>query len=509
MARQKRGWAGGRAGLVGGLAFALLPPVNTLAQNGGKPMGTPDAQVEANVLKALAAAPELSTQNIQSSTVYGTVTLTGNVQDEAMRTRAENLVARAPGVQKVVDELTLGATAAAAQGADEAQGAQDVSQQPVLQSDGTYAPPAPAQPASPYQGGASGGVSGGVSGATNSAPPGYVNGQDAYGQQGADGTQPSSGQQGNGSQGGYGQPGASQPSYGQQPSSQPAYGQQPYAGQPAYGGQPGYGQPNGAQSGYGQQGNPQQGGQQQPYSQGYPQAQGYANQQPGYPPRGGYVPQGAQQAGIEVSVPSGALLRVRINRGLDSNHIAVGTPFDGTVLSDVAASGQIAIPRGATVQGVVVDAKKAGAFKGQGELSLQIDSVTLGGVNYPVVSDVWQREGGDKSARTVNSALGLGVLGAIVGGVAGGGAGAAIGAGVGAGAGVAGSAASPGGRIIIPPEAVLSFHVAQTASVRTVSEQEMQRLAYAAGPGSGARPVVQRRYPYGYPPPPPAYPYPY
>ncbi len=494
MARQKGSWAGGRAGLVGGLAFALLPPVSTLGQNGGKPMGTPDAQVEANVLKALAAAPELSTQNIQSSTVYGTVTLTGNVQDEAMRTRAENLVARAPGVQKVVDELTLGATSAAAQeanaaqGADEAQGAQDVSQQPVLQSDGTYAPPAPAQPASPYQGGAAGGASG----ATNSAPPGYVNGQEAYGQQGANGTQPGSGQQGDGSQGGYGQPGASQSGYGQQP----------------YAGQPGYGQPNGGQSGYGQQGYPQQGGQ-QPYPQGYPQGQGYANQQPGYPPQGGYAPQGAQQAGVEVSVPSGALLRVRINRGLDSNHIAVGTPFDGTVLSDVAAGGQIAIPRGATVQGVVVDAKKAGTFKGQGELSLQIDSVTLGGVNYPVVSDVWQREGGDKSVRTVNSALGLGVLGAIVGGVAGGGAGAAIGAGVGAGAGVAGSAASPGGRIIIPPEAVLSFHVAQPAAVRTVSEQEMQRLAYAAGPGSGARPVVQRRYPYGYPPPPPAYPYPY
>ncbi len=229
--------------------------------------------------------------------------------------------------------------------------------------------------------------------------------------------------------------------------------------------------------------------------------------QPGYPPQGPYAPQGGQTGGQLVTVAPGALLRVRINRGLDSNHLAIGTPFDGTVLSDVAADGQIAIPRGASVQGVVVDSKKAGVLKGGGELSLQIDNVMLGGVSYPVASDIWEREGGSKTARTVNSALGLGALGAIIGGVAGGGAGAAIGAGVGAGAGVAGSAASGGGRVIVPPEAVLSFHLAQPVTVKTVSEAEMQRLAYGAGPGQGGQPIVRRRYaPY---PPQAGYPYPY
>ena len=492
MARQKGSWSRGRVALVGGLAFALLPPGGLLAQSAEGTTGTPDAQVEANVLRALAAAPELSTQNIQSSTVYGTVTLTGNVQDEAMRTRAENLVARAPGVQKVVDELTLGANTAGTQAAPNTQAAPDGSQQPVLQSDGSYAPAQPAEPASPYQGSPN---SGG-----NPAPPGYVNGQDAYGQQAPTAAQPGYGQAPNVGQPGYGQAGAPPAGYGQPVPAQPGYGQQPNSGSGS-----GYGQPDAGQPGY----VPQPGYPQQGYPQGapppYPQGQGYAGQ-PGYLPQGGYVPQGGQQPGVDVTVPSGALLRVRINRGLDSNHTAVGTPFDGTVLSDVPAGGQIAIPRGATVQGVVVDAKKAGTFKGEGELSLQVNSITLGGVTYPLLSDVWQREGRDKTPGTVGSALGLGALGAIIGGAAGGGAGAAIGAGVGAGAGVAGSAASPSGRIVIPPEAVLSFHVAQPAPVKTVSEQEMQRLAYAAGPGSGARPVVQRRYPYGYPPP-PGYPY--
>src|SRR5665213_2871298 len=84
----------------------------------------PDAQVESNVLRALASAPELSTQNIQSTTVYGVVTLTGSANDEASRTKAENLVARAQGVKKVVDEMTIGAVDAQAgpppDGADQA-----------------------------------------------------------------------------------------------------------------------------------------------------------------------------------------------------------------------------------------------------------------------------------------------------------------------------------------------------------------------------------------------------
>lgn len=480
----------GNAALLGGLGFMLLPGTGVFAQTTSS---MSDAQVEANVLKALAAAPELSTQNIQSSTVYGTVTLTGNVADEAIRTRAENLVARAQGVQKVVDELTLGATPATEAGADVPQQGQDNGQQPVLQSDGTYAPPMPSQPASPYAG----------SDGSAQPPPGYINGQQAYGQGSAQPTP-------EGSQTPYAQPGAPQPGYGQPAPNQQQYGQQQY-GQPQSAqdgyGQPGYAQPGG-QPGYNQQpGHPQ--GAPAPQSNPYGQQQGYASQS-GYPPAQGYaVPQGGQQAGMPVTIPGGALLRVRINRGLDSNHLQIGTPFDGTVLSDVAAGGAVAIPRGASVQGVVVDARKAGALKGQGELSLQISAVTLGGVTYPVVSDIWQREGRDKTVGTVNSALGLGALGAIIGGVAGGGAGAAIGAGVGAGAGVAGSASSPGGRVVIPPEAVLTFHLAQPVEVRTVSEQEMQRLAYAAGPGQGAQPVVRRRYPYGYPPPPPAYPYPY
>lgn len=486
--RSKRTGAPGasaKAMLAGGLTLACVVSGAARAQESG---GTTDAQVESNVLKALAGAPELSTQNIQSSTVYGVVTLSGTVQTEALRTRAENLAARAPGVKKVIDELTLGAATPAQEQAsnDGPPEAVDPNGNPIPTDGGTQAAQPP-EPATPYQGTPSPAQAGGYPSASQ---PGSSSGQ-PYGTA-SNAPQP------------YGSQPYSQPGY-----SQPAYGQQPQYQQPAYGGQPGYPpqQPGYAQqqAPYGQQ--PAY-GQQAPYGQqpGYPPAQAYGQA----PPPPGYAPQGGQQPGVPVTIPSGALVRIRINRGLDSNHIQPGTPFDGTVLTDVVAAGQIAIPRGAMVQGVVVDAKKAGVLKGEGQLSLQLNTVTLGGSTYPIASDLWQREGRDKSVTTVNSALGLGALGAIIGGVAGGGAGAAVGAGVGAGVGVAGAASTPGGRIIVPPETVLTFHLAQPAEVRTVSEQEMQRLAYSAGPGQPAQPVVRRRYysPY-YGPVPRPYPYPY
>ena len=387
----------------------------------------PDAQIESNVLRALASAPELSSQNIQTSTVYGTVTLTGNVHDEAMRTKAENLAARAQGVQKVVDELELGDTPPAPAGDQAAQGDQNGSpangqpggsQNMVLQSDGTYAP---------------------AQGSAGPPPP------DQSMQNGA-------------------QPPNEQQMQMQGQSAPPPEGQQA--------------PPDGRQ----------------PMNQNY-----------GPPANGAHIP-GGQQAGIPVTVPPGTILRIRINQGLNSNHVQAGTGFSGTVLTDIVAGGQVAIPRGAAVSGEVVGAKRAGDFKGQGQLALQIDSVTLGGQVYPLQTEVWAATGQNKTGGTVGNTVGTSAFGAIVGGILGGGAGAAVGAGVGAGVGLAGSAATPRGQIIIPPESVLIFQTAVPTTVNTVSEREMQRLSYQAGPQQPNGPPQVRYYSpyYGYyygPPP--------
>ena len=187
-----------------------------------------------------------------------------------------------------------------------------------------------------------------------------------------------------------------------------------------------------------------------------------------------------------------------MNQGIDSRHAQIGSTFSGTVVRDVVANGFIAIPRGAAVQGSVVDATKGGTIKGHASLALQLTQVTLSGRAYPLTSNVWEQDGLDKTGRTVGSAVGLGVVGAIIGGVAGGGAGAAIGAGAGGAAGIGASAASSNPQVFLPPEAIVTFQLTQPVTLTTVSQAEMERLGYGLAP-SGP-PQMRRRYP---PPPPP------
>jgi BON domain len=170
----------------------------------------PDAQVEANVLKALAGAPELADQSITSTTVYGTVTLNGTVRDEPLRDLAEHLVANTAGVQKVVDQLTIGVPAPSAN--DSQQGATN----PNLQSDGTMAPPQAQNPQAQSNPNPSGVPQ-------NGAPPPPQQGQypPAYGP-------PQAGQYPPQQAGQYPPPYGRQP-YGQ--SNPPQYPQQPYVPQ--------------------------------------------------------------------------------------------------------------------------------------------------------------------------------------------------------------------------------------------------------------------------------------
>jgi BON domain len=400
------------------LSGLLVAGGSALAQD--KAPAVPDAQVEANVLKALAGAPQLSDQNITSTTVYGSVTLSGVVRDEPTRVLAETLVSRTAGVAKVIDELTLGNADASNSSSPAPQDAAQTGTNPNLQSDGTIASPEQQTPQAQY--------------------PNHAPDPDKY----------------------------VPPPISQSP---PANNQQSQSGPPNAAQQPPYGAPYGGAS------------PRQPYAPP--------------PSPGGTAPYGAQQAGLPVLVPSGSMVRIRINQGLDSRHSQPGTTFDGVVVNDVIADGAIAIPRGATVEGKVAEVHQSGQLEGRGEVSLQLTSVILGGRQYPIVSDQWSISGGNKTAQTVGNTVGLGAVGALIGAVAGGGAGAAIGAGVGGAAGLGASAASGRSQAFIPPEAILTFHLAQPAQLATVSQAEMDRLAYGV-PSGGQR--LQRR-----PPPPPPY----
>jgi hypothetical protein len=199
-----------------------------------------------------------------------------------------------------------------------------------------------------------------------------------------------------------------------------------------------------------------------------------------------------------VTVSAGTMLRLRTNESVRSKKAKEGQPVEFTVIQDVAVGGVLAIPRGATVHGVVTEAKKAGELAGSPELALRITSLDLGGKNYPLDSDQFKVKGPGKGAHSANNMIGGTLMGTIIGCAVGRGAGCAVGAGAGLAAGTAASAATPGPGIWIPAEARADFHLSAPLTVTPVSAQEAARLAQGLYPG-GPRLYQRGYYPNGYP----------
>ncbi|MDR3774994.1 MAG: BON domain-containing protein [Terracidiphilus sp.] len=245
-----------------------------------------------------------------------------------------------------------------------------------------------------------------------------------------------------------------------------------------------------------------------PYPPGRPQ---YA---PAYPPQRQYPqappPPAYEQPNGPVTIPQGTLLQLRTNESLDSKRAKDGQPVEFTVIRDVAVGGVLALPKGATVHGVVTEAKKAGDLGGSPVLALRLTSLDLGGQSYPLDSDQFKVRGPNKAGQTVGNAVSGGILGTIIGCAVGRGVGCAVGAGAGVAAGTAASAASPGPGVWIPAEALVTFHLNTPLTVNPVGAQEAARLAqglYQGGPSlyrRGPSPYYGAQYagayPYGYGP---------
>ena len=240
--------------------------------------------------------------------------------------------------------------------------------------------------------------------------------------------------------------------------------------------------------------------------------------QPGQGAPNGYqAPQGPPPAAPPsgpVTLQSGMLLSIRTSEPLDSKRVRPGDFFQGTVAQSVYVGNVLAIPRGATVTGRVVDVKKPGELKGGASIALQLTSLSLGGNSYSLATDTFDTSSPGKGAYTAGNTVGAAALGAAIGAIAGGGPGAAIGAVAGTGVGLGASAATQGPRSIVPAESLITFHLTSPATVQPVSYQDASRLEANSAPPArryGPRPP----YPYGVPaaayaPPPPGYaPYPY
>jgi hypothetical protein len=165
-------------------------------------------------------------------------------------------------------------------------------------------------------------------------------------------------------------------------------------------------------------------------------------------------------------VPSGTSITVSLGSSLGSKLSESGQKFTGTTAKDVVEENVVAIPKGTSISGTVVDAKPLGKFAGGAVLEIRLDSINVNGADVPVHASARSFSIKGKGKRTGIMAGGGAALGGIIGGIAGGGKGAAIGLVAGGGAGGAGAAFTGNKEIVLPAESVVTFQLRQAIEVQ-------------------------------------------
>ena len=175
-----------------------------------------------------------------------------------------------------------------------------------------------------------------------------------------------------------------------------------------------------------------------------------------------------------IDLPEGTELPVRLDSDLGSAISHAGDAFSATISDNVRANGQIVIPRGARAEGLIVDAKSLGHFKGGAMLAVKLERVHTRWGSYPVETSSISRAEKGKGKRSAGFIGGGAGLGALIGGLAGGGKGAAIGALAGGGAGTAGAAFTGNKEIVLPAETLLTFRLEHSVHITEQGAEEPQ-----------------------------------
>ena len=159
-----------------------------------------------------------------------------------------------------------------------------------------------------------------------------------------------------------------------------------------------------------------------------------------------------------VMVPAGTPFRVRVGEMIDVDSTKAGAQFRGTVDDPIMLGGDVIVPRGADVVLVAAKVDQGGRFKGSDLIELKVNSISVRGRAYQVVTSVAQSKTAGEGKKSTRKVAGGAGLGAIIGGIAGGGSGAAIGA-LAGGAGGAALSASGQPHLKIPAETRLEFQL--------------------------------------------------
>jgi hypothetical protein len=162
-------------------------------------------------------------------------------------------------------------------------------------------------------------------------------------------------------------------------------------------------------------------------------------------------------------LPAGQELDVRLGTTLNSGTAKVEQRFEATTVADLTQNGNVLIPAGSTVRGVVSAVDPADRLHRAGSITLSFDEMTIRGRNYPIrgmATNVFESGGIREEGGTAGIGAGAG---AVVGGIIGGVKGAILGAVIGAGGAIA---ATEGKDVELPAGSIIRIRLDQPVNVR-------------------------------------------
>ena len=165
------------------------------------------------------------------------------------------------------------------------------------------------------------------------------------------------------------------------------------------------------------------------------------------------------------TVPPGMFLVVRMFDPVDSDVNQPGDTFDAALEEPIKVDGRVLASEGTPVTVQLVHVKQSGQLKGEAEIALQLQSITVNGMTHSLTTDFAEVASEGKGGQSAKVVGGGAAIGALIGAIAGGKKGAAIGAATGAGAGVA-VQATRGKQVRVPSEALLSFKLEESLTLR-------------------------------------------
>jgi hypothetical protein len=171
----------------------------------------------------------------------------------------------------------------------------------------------------------------------------------------------------------------------------------------------------------------------------------------------------------EVTIPSGTTLRLSLSSAVGSDTSRVEEPVRATLRTPVTINGQVVLPAGSEVTGVVTDAEGSGRVKGRARVAMRFSSVRANGESYDIrTSGYAQEAAATKKQDAEKIAIGAGA-GAALGAILGGGSGAAKGAAVGGAGGTGVVLATKGKEIHLGPGAGITTRLTAPVTVRIKS----------------------------------------